>query len=237
LLRELQTKHSAICDRLASSTDGASGTLERDRDKLAEELAELEERARYLRPADRAIVSLGIPGLVWPTEEGRLLRFVTPGKEISLTVISRGRPTWPNTMKCTVVDSHQPRAPIDTPFVYAPFDTLQRDTGMDAEYSDEGKVVAPPRCSQIHIRVRSDFHDSKALDTIRRKVAMFLAQKAGAFGETLRVTTWEQHQASDLAVFTTTAELLRTILRGEPSEEALSEVQEGLRTATKLTTE
>jgi len=109
----------------------------------------------------RVILGLGIDALSFRTRKGDTVRIVGPGSKITLYVFPIGRQLSltdlsPNVRRLTVVDDCTTDvASIDGKTVYLPFDELQRLNDMAEQTSIDGRV-APARCSQIQIKVRSD---------------------------------------------------------------------------------
>jgi len=97
-------------------------------------------------------------------------------------------------------DSRSGVPPIDSAFVYVPFETLQKLNHMEAEYSreDPTQVVAPARCSQIIFKVKADQPTEKELRDISRRIERawlgFCEQFPGAAMTSVSVETWRQRQ-------------------------------------------
>jgi lipoprotein-releasing system permease protein len=106
-----------------------------------------------------------------------------------------------STATFTVVDDCRTDvSSIDSEFVYLPFETLQRLNNMAGEFSADApsRIVRPPRCSQIHIKVKDDFSRGRKLHEtagkIRRVWAEFHVRNPQASAGKVSVETWRQRQ-------------------------------------------
>jgi ABC-type lipoprotein release transport system permease subunit len=177
-------------------------------DELRERQKELSRLAGIMPPGNRAILGLGLQGLSFRTDEGKVVRLATPGMKVVLTLVPLGQAPGvtdiaPSTATFTVVDDNKSGvSPIDTNIVYVPFETLQRLNSMAAQYSSDqpGTIVRPARASQIHLKVREEFSRGKALDEINARVEavweQFSREYPDAAGRSgVSVQTWRQRQA------------------------------------------
>ena len=146
------------------------------------------------------------------TEQGETVRLIAPGHRVVLTLLPLGdsaslTEAEPRTRSFTVVDDCRTAvASIDSDIVYIPLSTLQDLYGMGADYADDDptKVVMPPRCTMIHIKVRDEFAASEdKLREVARQVrgvwADFHAAHPEAAGGNVDVQTWRQIQAKYIA--------------------------------------
>ena len=199
-LRELQ-------DSLDKARREAAGANTSETDMFAEKLLKLEQLSGFQRPANRAILGLGLPALSFRTKRGETIRVIGPGGRMTLTVIPFGRKVSMTEIDLrkvllTVVDDCTTDvSSIDSSFVYMPFETLQRLNNMDAEYSagDPPEMVRPPRCGQIHIKVKPAAARGQPLmqarDAIEAAWSTFIREYPDAGGRSVRIQTWRQYQA------------------------------------------
>jgi len=204
-----QQKLAHLQRELATAEADAKGQYSQQAVVLAEQLDELIEQAKYQPPDKRAILGLGIPGLIIRTEKGETVRYIVPGHQVVLSIMPLGRslsstdiPT--SVTRLTVVDDCRTDvSSIDSGICYVPFETLQSLNNMDAEYSadDPDRQITPPRCSQIHIKVRdADSHGERLLEVNRMVQSLwqdFLQRypDAVAPGVDVTIETWRQMQA------------------------------------------
>ena len=135
------------------------------------------EFADVLPARRRAILGLGIEPLSFRTSAGESVRVITPLTKVILTLLPLGRRGFgmavdPNTRTFSVIDDCKTGVyTIDSKTVYVPFDELQQLADMD-ELRDEAdpSQVDPARCSQIQIKVKSQFTSPAKLLKVRRKV-------------------------------------------------------------------
>ncbi|MCP4376473.1 MAG: hypothetical protein GY794_09895, partial [bacterium] len=102
------------------------------------------ERMVYESPDSRVVLGLGIPALSFRTDTGEVVRLWTPGQKVILYVFPLGKRSMdmnalaPEIRNFSVIDdSRSGVPPIDSAFVYIPFETLQKLNHMGAEYSRE----------------------------------------------------------------------------------------------------
>jgi len=176
---------------------------------LQKQLDEL-ARDRFAPKTNRAILGLGIPGFSFRTPDGETVRVITPGQQITLSLVPLGRgmsrlDITPVTETFSVVDDCSTDvSSIDSEIVYVPFETLQKVNQMDARgpADDPSKIVLPARCSQIQLKVRADCAVGRKLQAVRRDVdevwSRFRAEHPDA-GEDVSVLTWRQRQAKIVA--------------------------------------
>ncbi|KKL44990.1 hypothetical protein LCGC14_2360160, partial [marine sediment metagenome] len=158
----------------------------------------------HLRTRDnRVILGLGIAGLSFRTAEGETIRSIGPGQQIVLTLKPMGRGNLParidtNTETFVVIDDARTGIYyIDSMSVYVPFDRLQLLCDMDERRDMKDPTnVDPARCSQIQIKVRSEFDSGSALSAVRTKVRrvwrQFLAEHPEARWSNVIVHTWRE---------------------------------------------
>ncbi|MCP4374767.1 MAG: ABC transporter permease [bacterium] len=97
-------------------------------------------------------------------------------------------------------DSRSGVPPIDSAFVYIPFETLQKLNHMGAEYSrkDPKRVVSPARCSQIIFKVKNDQPTEEELQKISDRIEGawldFCERNPRAAMTSVSVETWRQRQ-------------------------------------------
>ena len=204
-----QARLAELQRELAAAEAKAKGQYSQQAEALAEKLDELIEQAKYQPPDRRVILGLGIPGLIIRTEQGETVRYIVPGHQVVLSIIPLGRKLSstdiPSSLaRLTVVDDCRTDvSSIDSNICYMPFETLQRLNNMDAEHGadDPGRQITPPRCSQIHIKVREEFSGREALFEVNRKVQAhwqdFLQRYPDAVppGVDVSIETWRQMQA------------------------------------------
>ena len=176
---------------------------------LQKQLDEL-DRDRFAPKPNRAILGLGIPGFSFRTPDGETVRVITPGQQISLSLVPLGRgmsglDITPVTETFSVVDDCSTDvSSIDSEIVYVPFETLQKLNQMDAIglADDPSKIILPARCSQIQLKVRADCAVGRKLQAVRRDVdevwSRFYAEHPDA-GKDVSVFTWRQRQAKIVA--------------------------------------
>jgi len=142
------------------------------------------ENEPFQWPQYHAIVGLGLPGFMFRTPEGKVVRMAAPGNDFALTLLPLGeRATTnmsisPTRVIFTIVDeSSTGVSPIDSNVVYLPFDTLQELNKMGAQTGVNGEVVTPARTSQIHIKVKDDFIKARQKQNDRLAVWLGLAPR------------------------------------------------------------
>jgi len=113
---------------------------------------------------------------------------------LDFSTISSATPSMPTRTYWLVDDSKTGLWQVDFNTVYVPFDRLQRDIGMAAQYAPDGKtIVRPAHVTEIQIAVNQGVDVYKARDEIRKIVD---AVAPPAFGqEALTVESWDEHQA------------------------------------------
>ncbi len=128
-------------------------------DDLQSQLDALTDQAT-VQPDDQHII-LGTMVHAFRTKEGKIVRRVTAGYPVFLTLVplgqtsSSGLNTTLQTWGFTVVDDCRTDVSgIDSSTVYLPFDKLQQINKMSAMYAadDPRQVVQPARSSQIQFR-------------------------------------------------------------------------------------
>jgi len=203
-LAELNRRGLAELRRLRAAAEEAGDDAEVER--LERRIAR-EERKVILPPERRAILGLGIPGLTSRTERGETIRTIGPGQQVVLSLIPLGRQLGyaditPATASFTVIDDCSTDvASIDSEIVYVEFETLQKLNNMSAERDaeDPNRIVEPPRCSQIHVKVAAELSRGYALQDVARQIdrawAEFTAAHPEAAASDVRVETWRQRQS------------------------------------------
>ena len=199
-LRDLQKK-------LDEARREAGGSESTEVDQIQDEILDLEKIAGLDAPSNRVILGLGLPALTKRTPKGETIRVVGPGEKIVLVTIPLGRKLatgdiLPDQGRFTVMDDCSTDvAPIDSEIVYVPFKTLQLLNNMGAEYDpdDPKRIVTPPRCGQIHIKVKQEYANGRELvmvwKDIRKLWLDFLERYPAAAAPGSDVQTWRQHQA------------------------------------------
>ena len=202
-LAELQRKLER-----AQATAGGTADESEEVSDLLEQIGVLERRCGLLGPANRIILGLGLPAMSFRTGEGRTIRVIGPGEKVSLTLLPLGRKMSlaeidPNTAAFTVIDDCSTDvSSIDSSVVYVPFETLQRLNNMGAEYDADNprQVANPPRCAQIHVKVKAPFANGEALLKARADIETqweaFHTRYPDAAVERPTIQTWRQAQAS-----------------------------------------
>jgi lipoprotein-releasing system permease protein len=165
------------------------------------------ERVEILPPAQRVILGLGIGGLSSRTPRGETIRVIGPGQQVALTLIPLGRglsytDITPTTRLFMVIDDCSTDvASIDSEIVYVRFDTLQKLNNMSAGYAadDPNRVVEPPRCSQIHVKIRPEYGEGYRIQDVARQIDGAWQEFKQAHPDALRtpmvVETWRQRQS------------------------------------------
>jgi len=204
-----QARLAELQRKLAAAEATAKGRYSEQVEALSEQLDELVEQAKYQPPDRRVILGLGIPGLIIRTDQGETVRYIVPGHQVVLSILPLGRKISTadvpaNVIRLTVVDDCRTDvSSVDSNICYVPFETLQRLNNMDAEYDadDPDRQITPPRCSQIHIKVRDEFGGGRALAEVNRKVKAcwqkFEQEYPDAVppGTDVTIETWRQMQA------------------------------------------
>jgi len=201
-LREAWEKYAAAQARADDGADDAG--LE----ELGRQLDELIDRSGLQPPDRRVVLGLGIPGLSFRTPKGEVVRVMVPGLKVILAMVPTGRrgtgTITPVKELFTVVDDCSTDvASFDMETVYVPFETLQRllDLGAVRSADDPSRVAVPARCSQVHVKVRREFGEGRALQDARAKVdrawTAFQQRHPDAVfpGDQVTVQTWRQRQA------------------------------------------
>ena len=187
----------AVADRLAAARDRLSGAMQAGpgggsrTDDVSAYLTALEDLLRELSarrfepPSRRAILGLGIPGLVHRTLDGDTIRKISPGNKIVLSLVPLGRGTvgtaglQPIDVELSVVDDCRTDvSSIDSNIVYLPFEALQKLTDMDL----------PPRCGQVLVKVHAEHSDPDSLLALRGKIERRLVRP----GAMVAVRTWRE---------------------------------------------
>jgi len=168
-------------------------------DVMREELQQLSRRAgrvyKGMTPDDdvyepfewpqyHAIVGLGLPGFMFRTHEGKVVRTAAPGTDFSLTLVPLGERSTsgmgyqPIKQIFTMVDeSRTDVSTIDSNVVYVPFETLQELNKMGPVTDSDGKVVRPARTNQIHIKVKESFIKARQEQNNRLAVMLGMAPR------------------------------------------------------------
>ena len=176
-------------------------------DSLMQRIEEVEESLLMEPPSNHIILGLGIPALSFRTEDHETVRVFGPGNAVTLYVIPLGRVRnfmdvpKPNIARFTIIDdSKTDVSSIDKQLVYVPFDTLQKMNNMSPEISaDTGKVLAPGRCNQIHIKVYDKFATRDKLHTVVPKIRkcweeFIKVHPTAAGGVGVDIATWRVRQ-------------------------------------------
>ncbi|MBN1554851.1 MAG: FtsX-like permease family protein [Phycisphaerae bacterium] len=165
------------------------------------------EKLTGVQPArKRVILGLGIPGTTFRTDQGETGRYLLPGDNIFLHFVPLGERFTsvegvPSRIaKFTIIDdSFSGVHSIDSKMVYVPFDTFQTLNNMGDIVSEDGGVVTPKRCSQIHIKVRGENLTEPELRRARDKVwnlwLEFRQRYPDAATRDVDIDTWRQRQA------------------------------------------
>ncbi len=204
-----QKRIREAADKLEAARIKAGGEETEEVRKLAENLQSLTDAAEILGPQDRVIISLGLPGLSKTTSRGKIIRRFAPGNRIVLTMVPTGRGisanATPTSYTLSVIDECKTGvSPIDEAFIYVPFDTLQRLNDMSAEYdiNDPTKIINPPHCNQLHIKVKDGFSDRESLDRIAKDIREcwknFCRQHPEA-DQDVSIETWRVRQKRTIA--------------------------------------
>ncbi len=157
-------------------------------------------------PGQRVILGLGIGGLSFRTPAGETVRWVSPGRLVTLTLLPihrGGLPTTltPNTRQFTVIDDAKTDVwTVDSMTVYVPFATLQELAEMFEQRDEEDPAfVIPARCSQIQIKVKPAHSAGAELIAVRKKVdaawAEFLRRHPEASDSEILIHTWQEKLA------------------------------------------
>jgi len=182
--------------------DPAGEAIERVRQQLDDLM-----RKRFWPPENRAILGLGIPQFSFRTEHGDRIRIMVPGQRIVLTLVPLGRnfstvEITPVTETFSVVDDCRTDVSnIDSNIIYIPFEKLQVLNQMAGEYleGDQEQRASPPRCGQVHLKVRKEFSEGRNLQEVRRKVdrvwSEFRLRYPDAATSDVSVLTWRERQA------------------------------------------
>ncbi len=191
---QTEAKFHEVEDRIEKDQYDDAAAKQADR----RELSRL-SKMRILPQRDRAILSLGIPGLSTRDSDGRVSRYIVPGHQVGLMLVPLGRNSMtditPTNKTFTVIDDCRTGvSSIDTSFVYVPLETLQALNEMDAASQD-----GVARVSAIHIKVRNgEQGDERRLQEIRSRIDKAWnefrnvhhdAEKSG-----ITIKTWRQRQ-------------------------------------------
>lgn len=202
--RKAQPRREQLRRELAEAKQ--RGASEAELEGLRESLDELIETTGLEAPANRVILGLGIPGLSFRTARGQTVRYMNPGDRIILSVAPLGRRITseglqPNIRRFTIIDDNRSGvSSIDTKLVYLPFETLQELNNMSAEFTAEGDLVEPDRCSQIHVKVRGGKLTEQQLRDVAGQIravwADFALRHPRAATTRVGIETWRQRQAN-----------------------------------------
>jgi ABC-type lipoprotein release transport system permease subunit len=173
---------------------------------LQRQVAYYESRT-FEGPEDRIVLGLGIQALSYRTDLGDVVRLWTPGQKVILYVFPLGRRSLdssglaPEIRNMSVIDdSRSGVPPIDSAFVYVPFETLQKLNHMEPEYAqdDSGRVISPGRCSQVIFKVKKADPTELELQEISKRIQRswltFRKRFPGAATIGVTVETWRQRQ-------------------------------------------
>ena len=158
----------------AGEPDEDSFTVPTKEDVLREQLERLAleagmtydtgTRFPFQPPSHRAIIGLGMPGFMFRTGDGTIIRKAGPGTDIVLTLIPMGEKHRsdmafrPVREMFTVIDeSRTDVSTVDSNTVSIPFETLQQLNRMGASFDVDGRLVRPARTSQIHVKIKPAF--------------------------------------------------------------------------------
>jgi len=183
----------------------------RDADKIKDLTERVEKISQglneeFLPPRQRVILGLGIGGLSFRTPDGETVRWVSPGRLVTLTLLPihrGGLPTTltPNTRQFTVIDDAKTDVwTVDSMTVYVPFAALQELAEMFEHRDEENPAfVIPARCSQIQIKVKPAHSAGAELVAVRKKVdaawAEFLRRHPEASDSEILIHTWQEKLA------------------------------------------
>ncbi len=198
-LREVRRKLDAA---LAKAGDERTEEIER----LEEELDALREESGIMSPSNRIILGLGLPALSLRTKQGETVRFMVPGHKVELLLAPLGErlgttDITPSRGVFTVIDDCLTDvSSIDSEMVYVPFDTLQTLNNMGPRFSaEDNRLLVPPRCSQIQIRVKPEFANGAELERVAERInevwAGFERRHPEAAGMNVQAITWRRRQA------------------------------------------
>ena len=169
--------------------------------KMLERDVGLLESQTYEPPENRIILGLGIKALSFRTDTREVVRFWVPGRKVFLYIFPLGRggvsvtAMSPESGNFSVIDdSRSGVSPIDSGFVYVPFETLQKLNHMDSD----GSPNDPARCSQIIFKVKKDRPTEEELGAIRDKIMdtwlTFRKRYPAAALTQADVETWRERQ-------------------------------------------
>lgn len=188
----------------AETAPGQGQELQAEVGKLTDRMSEEEDAAGLQAPERRMILGLGLPALSFRTPAGDTVRNIGPGHQIVLTLIPVSRQMLslakPETAAFSVVDDCQTDVwSIDSNVVYIPFETLQRLNNIGPEYGQDGKLVSPARCSQIHFKVKPAFEQRSKLKAVANELRdqwlAFESQYPKASLREVSVETWWERNA------------------------------------------
>jgi len=184
------------------ATTTAVARLEQARQRVAEY-----QQRTYEDPENRIVLGLGIDALSFRTDVGEVVRLWVPGQKVILYVFPLGRRSLdvsglsPEIRNLSVVDdSRSGVPPIDSAFVYVPFETLQKLNHMEASFdeNDPANIIEPARCSQILFKVRKEAPTERDLREVSAKIERlwldFRNEYPFAAGTAVTVETWRQRQ-------------------------------------------
>jgi len=214
---DLDQARKALKEALASNADPARiQALTEELTATARDVARLEKareevvkyQSRTYEDADnRIVLGLGIEGLSFRTDDGKVVRNWVPGHKVILYVFPLGRRSLnigamaPEIRNFSVIDdSRSGVPPIDSAFVYVKFETLQKLNHMEGsdDEDDSTTVGDPARCSQILFKVRreapTERHLWKVRDAIKRLWLDFHNRNPRAAETAVTVETWRQRQ-------------------------------------------
>lgn len=181
--------------------------------RLAGKMDVLADKAGIQPPNQRVILGGRIAGLTARTDRGEKVRFLGPGEDVVLMVfplggrISETDITLPKRRMTVVDECSTDIYQIDSQFVYIPFELAQKLNNMGADRSaeDPNRVINPPRCNAIHLKVSPEHAGDEAdLARVARKVEKRWNEFAQAnanqlFASQVTVQTWREKQASIIA--------------------------------------
>ena len=185
-------RFEALRDELAEAVEAGDDPAEM---RIRRE-ARLLDLSRYQSGPDGTILGAGVAGVTTRTDRGEVIRILTPGRKVLLDIFPLGdrlseTDFEPARGAFSVVDHVRSGvASIDSEVVYLDFDRLQVLNNM----------TAPPRTSQIHIKVAEGISGERALREVAGRVRRIWSEfhrrfpDAAVAGSDVTVQTWRQRQ-------------------------------------------
>lgn len=206
---EKSRQNQGELDRLREELETAKkrGATADEQLDLEDKIDELRKLADVQPAANRVILGLGIPGLIYRTDRGETVRYLLPGHNVFLYIVPLGgrftsEGIQPNVGKFTIIDDEFSGVhSIDSKMVYVPFETLQTLNNMGEVQSadDPSNVAVPKRCSQIHVKVRGEKATEHDLRNVTAKIQTFWLDFQKRYPEAatrdVGIETWRQRQA------------------------------------------